>query len=184
MKSRHKKSLGFRQMLAAGAAVLVLASAATGSWSLQVAWLPLWLVPVVLYGTALAFILASVGVYVRDIGQATPAVTSLLMFLTPIFYPMAAIPASTYRDALVCFTNPLERFDFARLTMPVLMMTGQHDRLAPPAEIRSVAGRIWDSAPQPDVRFEVIADAGHVCNVEQPESYSRILTEFLRRLPQ
>jgi lipopolysaccharide transport system permease protein len=77
-----------------GAAVLVLASAASGSWSLQVAWLPLWLVPVVLYGTALAFILASVGVYVRDIGQATPAVTSLLMFLTPIFYPMAAIPAN------------------------------------------------------------------------------------------
>lgn len=76
-----------------GAAVLVLASAATGSWSLQVAWLPLWLAPVVLYGTSLAFILASLGVYVRDIGQATPAVTSLLMFLTPIFYPMAAIPA-------------------------------------------------------------------------------------------
>jgi lipopolysaccharide transport system permease protein len=56
------------------------------------AWLPLWLMPVVLYGTALAFILASLGVFVRDIGQATPAVTSLLMFLTPIFYPMSAIP--------------------------------------------------------------------------------------------
>jgi pimeloyl-ACP methyl ester carboxylesterase len=96
---------------------------------------------------------------------------------------MAAIPASTYRDALICFTNPLERFDFARLTMPVLMMTGQYDRLAPPAEIRAVAGRIWDHAPQPDVRFEVITNAGHVCNVEQPEAYSRILTEFLRRLP-
>ena len=97
---------------------------------------------------------------------------------------MAAIPASTYRDALLCFTNPLERFDFARLTMPVLMMTGQHDRLAPPAEIRAVAGRIWDQAPRPDVRFEVIPNAGHVCNVEQPAAYSRILTEFLRRLPQ
>jgi pimeloyl-ACP methyl ester carboxylesterase len=97
---------------------------------------------------------------------------------------MAAIPASTYRDALVCFTNPLERFDFARLTMPVLMMTGEHDRLAPPAEIRGVAGRIWDSAPQPDVRFEVIGDAGHVCNVEQPDAYSRTLIDFLRRLPQ
>jgi pimeloyl-ACP methyl ester carboxylesterase len=47
-----------------------------------------------------------------------------------------------------------------------------------------VAGRIWDSAPQPDVRFEVIADAGHVCNVEQPEAYSRTLIDFLRRLPQ
>ena len=95
---------------------------------------------------------------------------------------MSAIPAATYRDALVCFTNPLEKFDFSRLTMPVLMMTGEHDRLAPPAEIRAVAGRIWDSAPCPDVRFEVIAGAGHVCNLEQPRVYNDHLTRFLRGL--
>lgn len=96
---------------------------------------------------------------------------------------MAAIPAATYRDALTCFTNPLERFDFAKLSMPVLMMTGEHDRLAPPAEIRAVAGRIWDSAPRPDVRFEVIPDAGHLCNIEQPEVYGRHLLTFLRKIP-
>lgn len=101
---------------------------------------------------------------------------------TALHASMAAIPAATYRDALRCFTNPLERFDFSRLTMPVLMMTGEHDRLAPPAEIRGVAGRIWDAAPRPDVRFEVIADAGHVCNVEQPATYARHLLTFLRRL--
>jgi pimeloyl-ACP methyl ester carboxylesterase len=95
---------------------------------------------------------------------------------------MAAIPAATYRDALVCFTNPLERFDFAKLTMPVLMMTGEHDRLAPPTEIRGVAGRIWDAAPRPDVRFEVIPGAGHVCSVEKPVDYNRHLIAFLRRL--
>lgn len=95
---------------------------------------------------------------------------------------MAAIPAATYRDALVCFTNPLERFDFAKLTMPVLMMTGEHDRLAPPQEIRAVAGRIWDAAPRPDVRFEVIPGAGHVCNVEKPGIYNRHLVDFLGRL--
>lgn len=100
-----------------------------------------------------------------------------------LYDSMAAIPAATYRDALVCFTNPLEKFDFARLTMPVLLMTGEHDRLAPPAEIRGVAGRIWDAAPRPDVRFEVIAGAGHVCNVEAPGPYNRHLTEFLRKLP-
>ncbi len=95
---------------------------------------------------------------------------------------MSAIPAATYRDALRCFTNPLERFDFARLAMPVLLMTGEHDRLAPPAEIRAVAGRITDSASRPDVRFEVIADAGHVCNVAQPAAYNRPLLQFLRRV--
>ena len=102
---------------------------------------------------------------------------------TELLASMSAIPAPTYRDALLCFTNPRERFDFARLTMPVLMMTGEHDRLAPPSEIRAVAGRIWDSARRPDVRFEVIAGAGHVCNLEQPDAYARHLTDFLAGLP-
>ena len=95
---------------------------------------------------------------------------------------MAAIPAPTCRDALLCFTNPLERFDFAKLTMPVLMMTGVFDRLAPPDEIRGVAGRILDQAPLPDVRFEVIAGAGHVCNVEAPRVYSRHLLDFVAKV--
>lgn len=95
---------------------------------------------------------------------------------------MSAISAATYRDALRCFTNPLEKFDFSKITMPALLMTGDHDRLAPPQEIRAVAGRIWDAAPRPDVRFEVIGDAGHLCNLEQPGAYSRHLLAFLRRL--
>lgn len=99
-----------------------------------------------------------------------------------LFASMAAIPAGTYRDALACFTTPPERFDFARLTMPVLMMTGEYDRLASPAEIRGVANRIVEAALRASVRFEVIADAGHVCNVERPEAYNRVLTEFLSEI--
>jgi pimeloyl-ACP methyl ester carboxylesterase len=95
---------------------------------------------------------------------------------------MAAIPASTYRDALICFTNPLEKFDFSKLTMPVLMMTGEFDRLAPPAEIRGVAERIFDASDTPDVRFEVIAGVGHVCNVEGADAYTRHLSDFVARL--
>lgn len=93
---------------------------------------------------------------------------------------MEAISSETYADALRCFTNPLERFDFARITMPVLLMTGQHDRLAPPTEIKSVAERIWDMSPTPDVRFEVISGAGHVCNLENPARYNQVLTEFAK----
>jgi pimeloyl-ACP methyl ester carboxylesterase len=95
---------------------------------------------------------------------------------------MSAIPAATYRDALMCFTNPLERFDFARLTMPVLMMTGEHDRLAPPSEIRAVAGRIWDANPRADVQYETLAGVGHVCNVEGPQAYNAALIPFLARV--
>ncbi len=128
-----------------------------------------------------------------DAGQApadfAPAVVNVLAgpeasddIRQKLFDSMAAISAATYRDALICFTNPLEQFDFAKLTMPVLMMTGEYDRLAPPAEIRAVAGRIWDAAPYPDVRFEVIPGAGHVCNLEKPELYNRHLITFLSML--
>lgn len=65
--------------------------------------------------------------------------------------------------------------------MPVLMMTGQHDRLAPPSEIRAVSERIFDAAKTPDVRFEVIAGVGHVCNVEGAEAYNRHLHDFVAR---
>lgn len=95
---------------------------------------------------------------------------------------MKAIPTQTYADALRCFTNPLEKFDFSKVVLPVLLMTGEHDRLAPPSEIKSVAERIWDASPTPDVRFEMIANAGHVCNLEQPAAYNAILTDFLQRV--
>lgn len=101
-----------------------------------------------------------------------------------LFDSMAAIPSATYRDALKCFTNPSERFDFSKLSMPVLMMTGEFDRLAPPAEIRGVAGRIAEIAPNAYVRFEVIPGAGHVCNVERPDAYNAVLTEFLSEVTQ
>ncbi|MEP6020151.1 MAG: alpha/beta fold hydrolase [Paracoccaceae bacterium] len=100
---------------------------------------------------------------------------------------MAAISSATYRDALQCFVNPLERFDFAKINCPVLMLTGEHDKLAPPAEIRRVSERIMEARTsmgcKADVQFEVVADAGHVCNLEAPEQTNALLHRFLSRLP-
>ena len=91
---------------------------------------------------------------------------------------MAAIPPDTYRDALTCFTNPPGPLDFAKARFPVLMMTGEHDRLARPAEIRSVSHR-FAAGGAPFVQFEEIAGAGHVCNLEMPEAVTRHIAGFL-----
>lgn len=96
---------------------------------------------------------------------------------------MAAIPSATYRDALWCFTHPEEKFNFARITCPVLMMTGEFDRLASPQEIGGVARRIQAATPNPDVTFEVIPGAGHLCNIENPQAYNAHLTQFIKRVP-
>ncbi len=100
---------------------------------------------------------------------------------------MAAIPAETYRDALHCFTHPPGRFDFGQLACPALLLTGEHDQLAPPEEIAGVALRMVEAerpedAPLPDVRFEVLVGAGHMANLEQANGYNQLLGEFLRRL--
>lgn len=94
---------------------------------------------------------------------------------------MAAIPAATYRDALTCFCNPPARFDFAKLACPVLAMTGAHDRLAPPDEIRAVSHRLHAAMARPDIRLEVIGNAGHVCNLEAGAVFDRHLSAFLAR---
>lgn len=100
---------------------------------------------------------------------------------------MQQIDSATYRDALACFCNPEERFDFSRLNFPILMMTGEFDRLASPEEIRALSLRIFDEIASkdclPDLRFEVLKGAGHLCNVEQPEQFNHHLGEFLKRLP-
>jgi lipopolysaccharide transport system permease protein len=50
------------------------------------------------------WLLASLGVFLRDLKQAIVVITSALMFLAPIFYPKELIPPQ-YRDLL--YLNPL-----------------------------------------------------------------------------
>ena len=66
--------------------------------------LPVVLVPLILMTLGLAWILASLGVYLRDVGQIIGLITMALMFMSPIFYPVAALPdqyhAFTYMNPL------------------------------------------------------------------------------------
>jgi len=66
--------------------------------------LPLVLLPLIFFIMGLSWFLASLGVYLRDISQFIGIVTTVLMFLSPIFYPVSALPEK-YRDFLLL--NPL-----------------------------------------------------------------------------
>lgn len=54
--------------------------------------LPLVLLPLLLLTIGLSWILASLGVYLRDVSQLIGLVTTTLMFLSPIFYPLSSLP--------------------------------------------------------------------------------------------
>ncbi len=55
-------------------------------------FIPLILLPLVVLTLGIAWILASLGVFIRDVGQVVAMLTSVLLFLSPVFYPIAAVP--------------------------------------------------------------------------------------------
>ena len=67
-------------------------------------FIPLVLLPLVILTIGLAWILASLGVFVRDVGQTIGILTTVLMFLSPVFYPVTAVP-ERFRPFILA--NPL-----------------------------------------------------------------------------
>lgn len=66
--------------------------------------LPLIMLPLLLLIMGLTWGLAALGVYLRDVSQFVGTVTTVLMFLSPIFYPITALPEK-YQHLLLL--NPL-----------------------------------------------------------------------------
>lgn len=54
--------------------------------------LPVVLLPMVLLALGLSWGLASLGVYLRDVSQVVGVMTTVLLFLSPVFYPISALP--------------------------------------------------------------------------------------------
>ena len=65
---------------------------------------PLVLLPLVILTMGLAWMLASLGVFLRDVGQTIGIITTVLMFLSPVFYPITAVPE---RFRPIIMANPL-----------------------------------------------------------------------------
>lgn len=75
--------------------VLILLNGALGTGlSLTLLALPLVLVPYALLLLGIAWILAALGVYLRDLAQVIGPLVMASMFLGPVFYPREAMPAA------------------------------------------------------------------------------------------
>ena len=63
----------------------------------QLSWtaifIPMIFLPLCLATMGLAWFLSALGVYLRDVGQTIGIFTTALMFLSPVFYPITALPA-------------------------------------------------------------------------------------------
>ena len=73
--------------------VLMMFEVATGHGiPLTIVLLPLVWIPAISGFLALSWVLSSLGVYLRDLGQVMGVITNLLMFLSAVFYPLSALP--------------------------------------------------------------------------------------------
>ncbi len=61
------------------------------------------------------------------------------------------------------------------LSVKALVVSAEHDTLIPPDITKAMAAQI------PGNRFALIAGAGHLSNLEQPDAFNELLREHLRR---
>lgn len=71
---------------------------------LTAAFFPVVMLPLLLATMGVAWFLAAIGVYLRDVSQTIGIFTTVLLFMSPIFYPISALPEQ-YRIWL--HLNPL-----------------------------------------------------------------------------
>ena len=72
------------------------------SWTMLL--LPFTVLPVVFFASGLAWFVASLGVYLRDVPHLTAIATQILFFMTPIFYPISLVPE---KMQWLLYLNPL-----------------------------------------------------------------------------
>lgn len=103
--------LGYVTVLTAGlnfilslVVLLVFIGFSMGMPPLSLLALPLVLLPFMLLLVGLSWVIAALGVYLRDVGQVTGLIATAMMFLSPVFYPVSAVPEG-YRHLL--WLNPM-----------------------------------------------------------------------------
>ncbi len=84
--------------------VLIAALALLQGLPLTVLWLPVVLAPFLLIVLGFSWFLASLGVYVRDVGHLMGMLVTVCLFLSPVFYPVSTLPRP-WQLVLMC--NPL-----------------------------------------------------------------------------
>ena len=76
----------------------------SGSLHQTIVFIPLIIIPYGVFIAAFVMILAACGVYLRDLAQVVNVIIPISLFLTPVFYPLNAIPPAVRS---LMWINPL-----------------------------------------------------------------------------
>jgi 3-oxoadipate enol-lactonase len=86
---------------------------------------------------------------------------------------MGAVHKESYIKTVEATTLYERVADLTKVKVPTEVIVGDEDRLTPVAMSRRMAEAI------PGARLDIIADAGHLSNIEQPAAFNAVLREFL-----
>ena len=87
---------------------------------------------------------------------------------------MAAAPVEGIVGALeAMMARPDSTPTLATIAVPTLIVVGEEDTVTPLADAQAMHAQIRGS------RLEVIAQAGHICNLERPAAFTHIVSEFV-----
>lgn len=86
---------------------------------------------------------------------------------------MQQVPSGTYSQAIECITTFDCRHNLPKLTMPTLLLAGAEDTVASPAMMQRMASKIGKATAV------VIADAGHLANLEQAQIFDQQVAAFI-----
>ncbi|MFL5349857.1 MAG: alpha/beta fold hydrolase [Hyalangium sp.] len=97
---------------------------------------------------------------------------------SPVGREVAAMMRSTTPQAMAAAQRgmalrPDSKDILARYAGPALIVVGERDVITPPEKARQMADLISGA------RLEIIPDAGHLSNQEQPERFNEVLDRFL-----
>ena len=73
-------------------------------------------------------------------------------------------------EASVTFSAEGNLSDFL---VPVQLIFGEHDKLTPPSIGETMLSQF------PNARLNIVSDSGHLSNIEQPESFNKIIRNFI-----
>lgn len=76
----------------------------TGSLPLSTLLVPLVILPLVVFASAANLVCATIGVFIRDVGHLLGILFSMLLFASPIFYPVSMFPENLQ---WIAFVNPI-----------------------------------------------------------------------------
>ena len=81
----------FHSMVSVGV-LLIAFFACNGYLHWTAIFVPFVLLPLAILALGIAWMLSSLGVFLRDVGQIIGLITTAMLFLAPVFYPVSAVP--------------------------------------------------------------------------------------------